>query len=79
MANFLHKLWLTNRKTSNLCTCFANNSSANIKLSKTQLSQIIQSGEFLGKPLGSIIKVGLPLKKGTYFNQKLKLFWYYQD
>ena len=35
-ANFPHKLLLTNTQVSNLCKAFANNSSANIKLSKTQ-------------------------------------------
>ena len=35
--NFLHKLLLTNTQVSRLCKAFANNSSANIKISKTQL------------------------------------------
>ena len=35
--NFPHKLLLTNRQVSNLCKTFANNSSTDIKLSKTQL------------------------------------------
>ena len=35
--NFLHKLLLTNTQVSRLCKDFANNSSANIKISKTQL------------------------------------------
>ena len=34
-ANFLHELLLTDRQVTNLCKAFANNSSANIKLSKT--------------------------------------------
>ena len=37
-TNFPHKLLLTNRQVSRLRKAFANNSSANIKLSKTQLS-----------------------------------------
>ena len=37
--NCPHKLLLTNRQVSRLCTAFANNSSANIKLSKIQLSK----------------------------------------
>ena len=49
---FLHKLLLTNTQVSNLRKAFTNNSSANIKLSKTQLSKMIQSGGFLGKLLG---------------------------
>ena len=50
--NFPHKLLLTNTQVSNLRKAFANNSSANIKLWKTQLSKMIQSGGFLGKSLG---------------------------
>ena len=38
--NFLHKLLLTNTLVSKLCKAFANGSSANIKLSKTQLHRI---------------------------------------
>ena len=47
-TNFPHKLLLTNRQVSNLRKAFANHSSADIKLSKTQLSKMIQSGGFLG-------------------------------
>ena len=42
--NFPHKLLLTNRQVSNLCKAKANHLSADIKLSKTQLSKMIQSG-----------------------------------
>ena len=35
---------LTNRQVSNLRRAFANHSSTDIKLSKTQLSKMIQSG-----------------------------------
>ena len=42
--NFPHKLLLTNREVANLRKVFANYSSADIKLSKTQLSKMIQSG-----------------------------------
>ena len=48
-TNFPHKLLLTDRQVSKLCKAFANNSSANIKLSKTQISKIVQSGQFLGE------------------------------
>ena len=54
--NFPHKLLLTNTQVSNLCKAFANNSSADIKLSKTQLSKMIQSGGFLGKMLRPLRK-----------------------
>ena len=59
--NFPHKLLLTNTQVSNLRKAFANNSSANIKLSKTQLPKMIQSGGFLGRLLGPLLKTGLPL------------------
>ena len=42
-----HKLLLTSRQVANLRQAFANHSTANIKLSKTQLSKMIQSGGFL--------------------------------
>ena len=45
-TNFPHKLLLTNRKVSNLHKAFSNHLSAGIKLSKTQLSKMIQSGGF---------------------------------
>ena len=59
-ASFPYKLLLTNRQVLNLRKAFANNSSANIKLSKTQLSKMIQSG-FLSILLGPLLKTGLPL------------------
>ena len=37
-TNFPRKLLLTNRQVTNLRKAFANHSSTNIKLSKTQLS-----------------------------------------
>ena len=58
---FLHKLLLTNTQVSKLSKVFANGSSANIKLSKTQLHKIGQTGGFLGRPLGQMLKTGLPL------------------
>ena len=39
--NFLHKLLLTNTQVSKLRKAFANTSSADIKLSKTELHKII--------------------------------------
>ena len=62
-TNFSHKLLLTNRQVSNLRKAFANHLSADIKLSKTQLSKMIQSGGFLGRLLGPLLKTGLPLIK----------------
>ena len=63
-TNFPHKL-LTNRQVLNLCKAFANHLSTDIKLSKTQLSKMIQSGGFLGRLLGPLLKTGLPLIKNV--------------
>ena len=64
-TNFPHKLLLTNRQVANLHKTFANNSSIDIKLSKTQLSKIIQSGGLLGRLLCPLLKTGLPLIKNA--------------
>ena len=45
---FLHKLLLTNTQVSKVCKIFSINSSANTKLSKTQLHKMRQPGGFLG-------------------------------
>ena len=63
--NFPHELLLTNRQVTNLCKAFAKNASTDIMLSKTQLSKMIQSGGFLGKLLGPLLRTGLPLMKGV--------------
>ena len=52
---------LTNTQVSKLRKDFANGSSANIKLSKVQLRKIGQSGAFLGRLLGPLLKTGLTL------------------
>ena len=44
--NFPHRLLWTNAQVSRLCRAFENSSPANIKLSKTKLHEIGQSGEF---------------------------------
>ena len=64
-TNFPHKLLLANRQVANLCKAFANHLSTDIKLSKTQLSKMIQSGGFLGRLLGPLLKTGLPLIKNV--------------
>ena len=56
---------LTNRKVANLCKAFAKHTSTDTTLSKTQLSKMIQSGEFLGKPLGPLLRTGLLLMKSV--------------
>ena len=43
-TNFPHELLLTKRKVTSLCKAFENNSPPDIKLSKSQLSKMIQSG-----------------------------------
>ena len=44
---------------------FSNTLSVEIKFSKTQLSEMIQSGGFLGKLLGPLLKTGSPLIKNV--------------
>ena len=63
--DFPHKLSLTNRQVSNLRKAFSNHLSADIKLSKTQLSKMIQPGGFLGRLLGQLLKTGLSLIKNV--------------
>ena len=63
--NFSLELLLNNRQVAYLCKDFANNLKTNIKLSKTQLSKLIQSGRFLGRLLGPLLKTGLPLIKNV--------------
>ena len=64
-TNFPHELLLTNRQVTNLRKAFANHLSTDIKLSKTQLSKMIQSGGFLGRLLGPLLKTGLLLMKSV--------------
>ena len=64
-TNFPQKLLLTNRQIPNLCKAFANHLSTDIKLSKTQLSKMIQSGGFLGRLLSPLLKTGSPLIKNV--------------
>ena len=59
--NFPHKLLLTNTQVLKSCKAVSNDSTANIKFSKTQLSKIVQSGGFLGGLLGPLLKTALPL------------------
>ena len=68
-TNFPHELLLTNRQVANIRKAFARNTSTDIKLSKTQLSKMIQSGGFLGNLLGKLagplMKVAMPLAKNV--------------
>ena len=63
--NLPHELLLTTRQTTKLRNATENNMSTDIKLSKAQISEIIQSGGFLGKLLGPLLKTGLPLIKNV--------------
>ena len=67
--NSPHELLLTNRQVANIRKAFANHSSIDIKLSKTQLSKMIQSGgllgNLLGKLAGPLMKVAMPLAKNV--------------
>ena len=62
-----HELLLTTRQKTKLRNAFNNNMPTDLKLSKTQISKIIQSGGFLGlllsKLTGPLMKVAIPLAK----------------
>ena len=65
--NLPHELLLTTRQTTKLRNSIENNISTDIKLSKAQISKIIQSGGFLcsllSKIAGPLMKVSGPLAK----------------
>ena len=58
-----HDILLTTRRKAKLTNSFNNNMSTNLNLSKSQISKIIQSGGFLGRLLGPLLKTGLPIIK----------------
>ena len=64
-----HELLLTTRQKTKLRNAFNNNMSTDLKLSRAQISKIIQSGRFLGSLLsklaGPIMKVAIPLAKNV--------------
>ena len=64
-----HKLLLTTRQKTKLRNAFNNNMSTDLKLSKAQISKIIQSGGFLGSLLsklaGPLMKVAILLAKNV--------------
>ena len=64
-TKFPHKLLLTNGQVENLRKAFATHTSTDIKLSKTQLSKMIQLGGFLGRLLGPLLRTGLSLIKNV--------------
>ena len=63
--NLPHELLLTPRQTTELRNGDENKMSTDIELSKAQKSKIIQSGGFLGRLLGSLLKTGLPFIKNV--------------
>ena len=63
--NLPHELLLITRQTTKLRNSIENNMSTDIKLSKVQISKISQSGGFLGKILGPLLKAGLSLLKSV--------------
>ena len=64
-----NELLLTTRQKTKLRNAFNDNMSTNLKLSKTQISKIIQSAGFLGSLLselaGPLMKVAIPLAKNV--------------
>ena len=64
-----HESLLTTRQITRLRNEFNNNMSTDLKLSKAQISKIIQSGGFLGSLLsklaGPLMKVAIPLAKNV--------------
>ena len=67
--NLPHELLLTTRQKTKLRNAFNNNMSTDLKLSKAQISKIIQSGGFLGSLLsklaGPLMKVAILLAKNV--------------
>ena len=64
-----HELLLTTRQKTKIRNAFNNNMSTDLKLSKAQISKIIQSGGFLGSLLSKLavplMKVAIPLTKNV--------------
>ena len=64
-----HELLLTTKQNTKLRNALNNNSATDIKLSKTQIKKVMQSGGFLGKLLsklaGPLMKVEMPLAKNV--------------
>ena len=64
-----HELLLTTKQKTKLRNAFNNNILTDLKLSKAQISKIIQSGWFFGsllsKLVGPLMKVAIPLAKNV--------------
>ena len=67
--NLPHELLSTTRPKTKVRNAFNNNMSTDLKLSKAQISKIVQSGGFLGSLLsklaGPLMKVAIPLAKNV--------------
>ena len=63
----MYELLLKTRQRSKLRNAFENNLSADVRLSKTRISKIIEFEGFLvsllSKPAGPLIKTAVPLRK----------------
>ena len=64
-GNLPHELFLTQRQITKLRNNIENNLQTDIKLSKAQIPKIIQSGGFLGKLLGPLLKTRFSLLKSV--------------
>ena len=60
-----NELLLTTRQTTKLRNAIENNLQTDMKLPKAQIYKIIQSGGFVGKILGPLLKTKLPLLKSV--------------
>ena len=64
-----HELLFTTRQKAKLRNAFNNNMSADLRLSKTQIVKIIQSGGVLGSLLsklaGPLMKIAIPFAKNV--------------
>ena len=67
--NLPHELLLTTRQKTKVRNAFNNNMSTDLKLSKAQISKIIQSGGFIGSLLsklaGPLMKIAVLLAKNV--------------
>ena len=64
-----HELQLTTRQNTKLCNAINTNLATDIRLSKSQIKNSIQSGGFLGNLLSNLacplMKVAMPLAKNV--------------
>ena len=68
--NLPRELLLTTRQKAKVRNAFNNNMSTDLKLSKAQISKMIQSGGFLGtllsKLAGPLMKIAVPFAKKSF-------------